>query len=80
MAVKDLLAGEKLAAMDSDMTLVMPDSWHGHARRTIADSDLSGQAEAFAAELTENLLEKHDDLPADAVAEKAISATRKRFD
>jgi len=78
MGQTDLLREAK-REMDEMMAGVMPESWLGHARLAIYDSDLSGKQEEFALKLAERVGSKNEGVPANKVAESAIKKTREKM-
>jgi len=58
---------------------VMPETWLGHGRITVNESDLSSKGKSFASKLMNRMAEKHPDKPTETLAEKAVEATRKKL-
>ncbi len=66
--------------LDEICVSVMPDSWIGHGRLTIAERGFSDEKRTFAQKLLGKLDEKYPDVSGERLAEKAINAAEENLD
>jgi len=79
MGQTDLLRDAK-REMDEMLAGVMPETWLGHARLAIYESDVTGKQEEFALKLAHRVAENTEEtIRAEVFSKKALKETRERF-